>query len=94
VIEVSRGRTVTGIDAMTPWLSVIGLGRPGCTKRADDAANDRIEIELAEYGPTERDGVYVLKNPVREPAPGAGWIWLRLGLQRWRHQRGRAGHPS
>ncbi len=50
----------------------------------DDGANDRIEIELAEYGPTERDGVYVLKTLYENPHPplvgsGLGWGYNGTG---------------
>jgi hypothetical protein len=38
-------------------------------QRDDDAENDRIEIELAEYGPTERQSVYVLETLYENPTP-------------------------
>jgi hypothetical protein len=38
-------------------------------QRDDDAENDRIEIELAEYGPTERASVYVLQTLYENPHP-------------------------
>jgi hypothetical protein len=38
-------------------------------QRDDDVENDRIDIELAEYGPTERAGVYVLETLYENPHP-------------------------